>query len=399
MRAVNLANILANRGHQVVIWSALFFHQEKRKRDHLNFQFKYSQNIEYRLIDSPGYIKHIGFSRLFDHACLAWNLRKSLNREIEFPDAAFIGYPPIEAAFIMSGWLKKRNIPFLLDVKDMWPDIFLEIFPRVCQWVGKIALYPYFYMAKKIINRAAGVTTISNDFFIWIEKTKKISTSIFSRVLPLVAPKYHLSDSDSQAAKAWWENQGLKGVEAYKFGFVGSLSRAFNFEPIFEAAAKCMEEGISCQFIICGDGPKKIELMKRASKFKNVIFPGWIDRPQAEFLKKDCLAILAPYEDTKDFSASIPNKVIDAWQSGKLILCSLGDPFQRYLNDNLAGLSYCNDRPNSFYNAMNELIKDSGLVKRLESGASELYLNEFDFERNFINVAKDLETLAHGVKY
>jgi glycosyltransferase involved in cell wall biosynthesis len=299
----------------------------------------------------------------------------------------------------MSGWLKKRNIPFLLDVKDMWPDIFLEIFPRAFQGIGKIALYPYFYMARKIINRAAGVTTISNDFFKWIDKTKKISKSKFSRVLPLVAPQYHLDDAESQAAKVWWESQGLKGFESHKFGFIGSLSRAFNFEPIFEAAAKCIEKDISCQFIICGDGPKKVELMKRAGRLENVIFPGWVDRPQAEFLKKNCLAILAPYEDAKDFSASIPNKVIDAWQCGKLILCSLGEPFHSYLNDNFAGLSYSNDQPNSFYCAINELIKDSGLVKRLESGASKLYSNEFDFERNYIKVAKDLEALAHGVKY
>ena len=398
MRAMNLADVLVSRGHKVVIWSSLFFHQEKRKRDHLIYQFEYKKNLEYRLIDSPGYQKHIGFSRLFDHACLAWNLKKSLDNEIDLPDVAFLGYPPIETAFIMSSWLEKRNIPFLLDIKDMWPNIFLEIFPRAFQSIGKIVLYPYFYMAKKIIYRATGVTTISSNFLEWIDKIKKISGLEFSRVLPLVAPIYLPSNFDLDVSKIWWRDQGLKDSKAYKFGFIGSLSRAFDFEPIFQAAEKLMEDGIDCQFIVCGEGPKKIELMSRASKLKNVIFPGWVDRLQAEYLKQSCMAILAPYEDTKDFSASIPNKVIDAWQSGRPILCSLSGPFEQYLNDHLAGLSYRNDESNSLYNVIKKLVNNPGLVKELEDGAIKVYLSEFDFEKKYMNVVIDLEAIVHGAR-
>ena len=113
MRAINLANALTSAGHNVVLWSASFNHQTKAHRYNEYKSIQHSKNLEIRLIPSPGYKKNISFGRLFDHMVLAKNLKKLLKQEKVSPDAAFIGYPPIEAASIMTHWLKKRNTPCL----------------------------------------------------------------------------------------------------------------------------------------------------------------------------------------------------------------------------------------------------------------------------------------------
>ena len=80
------------------------------------------------MIPSIGY-KNIGFLRILDHIILGINLKKYLSKkDIELPDFAFIGYPPIETSFFLINWLRNNKIKFILDVKDDWPETFLHHF-------------------------------------------------------------------------------------------------------------------------------------------------------------------------------------------------------------------------------------------------------------------------------
>ena len=81
MRAMNLSNALGQAGHKVVLWSSAFYHQEKRHRSTTAQSIKVSDQLKIRLIPSRGYHNHIGVGRLFDHAQLAFNLKKMLNHE------------------------------------------------------------------------------------------------------------------------------------------------------------------------------------------------------------------------------------------------------------------------------------------------------------------------------
>ena len=110
MRAMNLANSLISNGDRVVIWSSNFFHQKKihrfpKKKISINF----SKDLEIKLINSIGYKNNIGIKRLLDHAQLGANLFNELkDYKGGLPDKVFIGYPPIEFAFVAAQWFKKK---------------------------------------------------------------------------------------------------------------------------------------------------------------------------------------------------------------------------------------------------------------------------------------------------
>ena len=133
MRAMNLADALIKKGHKVVLWSSAFYHQEKRHRETTFTAIQVNDKLEIRLIPSPGYYSNIGLKRLWDHAIMAKNLKRELAKISKKPDVAFLGYPPIEVAVVMGNWLKKNNVKFLLDIKDLWPSIFIDALP------GKVA--------------------------------------------------------------------------------------------------------------------------------------------------------------------------------------------------------------------------------------------------------------------
>ena len=144
MRAMNLANALVEAGHKVVLWSSAFYHQEKRHRCRVAQRIVVSPQLEIRLIPSPGYFRNIGLGRLWDHAILARNLGQQLKQEMISPDVAFIGYPPIEAAAVMTRWLRVRGVPSILDIKDQWPTKFMNALHKTVRPLGRIIFNIYF---------------------------------------------------------------------------------------------------------------------------------------------------------------------------------------------------------------------------------------------------------------
>jgi hypothetical protein len=163
MRAINLSNSLVSKGHQVTLWSANFDHFTKKHRYKGSRTINYNTNLQIKLIDSVGYKKNQGITRLIDQAQLAFGLHFAL-KKMELPDIAFIGYPPIEVAWIMSRFLKKNSVPMVLDVKDMWPEVFLRALPKYARNIGKLLLSPYYYLMNSIFKSATGISSISQDF-------------------------------------------------------------------------------------------------------------------------------------------------------------------------------------------------------------------------------------------
>ena len=167
MRAMNLANSLIKNGHSVTLWSSSFYHQEKKHRSSNDENIQINENLEIKLIHSPGYQKNISLARLIDHFLLAKNLKKHLSKSNSLPDVAFIGYPPIETASVMIDWLKKNNVPTIIDIKDQWPVILVRSFPKLIKPLALIALSPYYYFAKRAIRKSDGISSMSNAFINW----------------------------------------------------------------------------------------------------------------------------------------------------------------------------------------------------------------------------------------
>ena len=91
---MNLANFFTKKKHNVTIFSSRFFHLEKKHR--LNKEVnKINKLLTTVLIPSPGYKKHIGVKRIFDHVILGKNLYKILKKQKNIPYIAIICYTPI----------------------------------------------------------------------------------------------------------------------------------------------------------------------------------------------------------------------------------------------------------------------------------------------------------------
>ena len=395
MRAINLANALVDLGHHVTLWSSCFYHQKKCHRSLKRKIINISPLLEIRLIPSPGYKRNIGLDRLWDHAVLAYNLKNWLSENQSPPDVAFIGYPPIEVAAIMTKWLSARNVPSLLDVKDQWPDIFINAFPKKLKRIGSILLYPYFFLAKNTMRSTNGIVTMAQGFLEWTNAFAERSVTQYDIISPLTPPPVHLSKIDLQQAKLWWETKGINtqtDESIFRIIFIGTLSSAFDFSTIADAAKILLKTNNNIQFIICGDGPKKTEIENLMKGIPNIYFPGWIDSNKIKVLASYSNVFIAPYRNTDDFIRSIPNKILDALSLGLPIITPLSGEVEILIKKNELGLYYTDAQ--SLADSINTLYQDKKLIKQMSANSAETFKNQFSFEKVYSTLACHLEKIA-----
>jgi glycosyltransferase involved in cell wall biosynthesis len=353
-----------------------------------------SENLEYRLIPSPGYDRNIGLGRLWDHAVLGVNLRRMLNDRMDLPDVCFIGYPPIETATVMARWLKERGVPTLLDVKDQWPTLFLDSVPSPFKALGRIVLSPYYLSARRAMRDATGISAMADSFLQWALLFAGRSRSSHDIVVPLTSPRNESGDADLLEASEWWAARGVREDSTPRFCFIGNHARSFDFNPIVAAARSLAENHVDCDLIIAGTGESSADWKKAATGLPNVRFPGWINPAQARILARVCSGFLAPYIGSDDFQRSVPNKVIDALSFGLPVVTSLRGEVAALIDEFEVGLRYGTDANRTLYECLMILIEDSALQRRMSRNALQLYEERFSYERVYGAVVAHLEDLA-----
>lgn len=395
MRAMNLANKLEALGHDVVIWSSSFNHQKKSHRKFsVAKRHKASVRICIRLIYSVGYKNHVGIKRLLDHWQLGFNLAKALRKEKNRPDIAFIGYPTIEFAYSASNWLKSNNVPFVVDVKDQWPHILSKNFPIFLRLFVDFILYRYYYMGRRILSGSDAICSMTEGFLEWAQTfCGRNSDNDF--IAPLTSFAEKVTRGDARPNLKYWHCLGVEPNNAsIRLMFVGSISRSFNFAPIYEAAKIAQEQGKDWQFVICGDGDYRKRVERKFSNLDNVIFPGWINRDLYADLAKMAHVALAPYHNEPNYQLNIPNKIIDALMLGKPIITPLSGEVKSLVNKYECGLIYEESSDISLFEKIAFLAANPIVLKAMAENSKNVYQSIFAADKVYTNMVNKLEILV-----
>lgn len=390
---MNLANALVDAGHEVLLWSSAFYHQEKRHRTPDATTVTIGERLRIRLVPSRGYSRNIGPGRLIDHAQLAHNLARELRGwSEELPDVAFVGFPPIETAAAMTRWLKIRGIPVMLDAKDQWPTIFVEPLPAALRPVGRVLLQPYFHYARRAMRDSAAYCAMSSEFVDWMCELSGRPRRTSDHVAPLTAPRPVVEPAAAEQAREWWNARGVTGASRRRVTFVGSLSSAFDFRVVREIAQGYLAAGRDCQFVICGEGDESPAVRELSRGVQNMILPGWIDQPKISALMGMSAATVAPYINNDAFMRSIPNKILDSLAAGLPVLTTLQGTTARLVSDEAVGFSSGDAAELGGY--LNGLLEDPSMWTAASTNARNVYDRRFSSQKVYGDLVRALEELA-----
>ncbi len=379
-RSGALARALAQRGHQVVWWTSAFSHIRKQFIESPS-SVEINPNLRIRLLRGCGYRKNVSFSRFRDHSQIARKFRQEARTESQ-PDIIVTALPTVELCVETVNYGLEFGTPVVLDMRDMWPDIFVDAVPRIARPVARLLLQPMFRRARYACSHATAIIGITDQFVAWGLERGGRPRGALDVSFPLSHETTSPDSAQLEEACNFWVQQGVSPSDrVVNICYFGNVNRQLDLMHVIEAARTLHLQRVPVRFVLCGKGERLDEYRRAAAGLPNVLLPGWVNQAQITTLMNCSLAGLDPLPDRYDFLATINNKAIIYLSAGLPVISSprTGTLFELVARHQ-CGVSYDALDSNGLAAIAAKLVSDESAHAQMSANARRLYRERFSPE-------------------
>ncbi len=277
--------------------------------------------------------------------------------------------PPIFQAF--TAWFVSFICfkPFLLEIRDLWPEFAIDI------GVLKNPIIIYFsrWLERFLYNRSTHILVNSpayRDFLI----EKGIKEEKISFIPNGVDITLFVTDKKGKKIR---EKYGLN--DKFVVTYAGALGLANDIYTLLNAANQLRTES-EIHFFIAGDGKErsKIESYAQTFNLSNVTFAGAI--PKSEMynilgMSDACVAIL---KNIPMFKMTYPNKVFDYMAAGRPTILAIDGVIRKVVEDAHGGIFVPPGDDKALVYAIKKLNKNRELAKEIGLSARKYVVKHFN---------------------
>jgi len=375
-------------GHDVTWWTSSFDHSLKKHRTYGD-KIYYSNNSKILLLEGSSYKKNISLSRIFNHRSLAKQF-KSRIFNYNVPDVIICSFPVIELCSAAVQYANKNNIPIIIDVRDLWPDIFLDFVPRWSKYFVKPMLYKMLKDTEYIFKNSTNIFAVSDGYLNWALKKADRNPRFYDRVFPLGYPDKNKFKNKAKEVTKYLKSLGVDQSKKILL-FIGSFGKTYDLSTVIEVARHYDNKNNNLQFVFCGDGDNYDQWTMQAKGVSNIIFTGWLDSNGINHLLNISTIGLAAY--VKGAPQGLPNKLFEYMSTGLPILSSLEGETKELLKIENIGVNYESANINDLIKKI-ELLLDENTLKVLSINSLELFYKKFSAKTIYAKFRNQIEGLA-----
>ena len=391
MRAGLIAEALAAAGHEVTWWTSTFDHVAKAHRPRSDDTYVMASNYEIELLHASAYSTNHSFARMRHHRQIAaaFALRAT---GAPAPDLVYCCIPTLEVTDAALRYARPRDIPLVVDVRDLWPDVFVDAVPGGLRLLARAALHGEFTRATRIFRQATAIVAISEKYLEWALRYADRPLGRWDRVFPHGYPTETITPEELERAR---QQLLTMGVDPGRIvcTFVGTFGHSYDFAPVIETARRLSEAGDQrVMFVFAGEGERDSEWRALASGLTNVVFTGWLSASGIQALMGMSSVGLAAYRDGAP--QGLPNKIFEFLSVGLPILSSLSGEAEELLNEAGCGLTYSAREPASFAVALERLVADPSIRNEMSRRAQAEFEETFRADYVYPALVRHLEELV-----
>lgn len=219
---------------------------------------------------------------------------------IQRPDVIWVTSPPLTTAVAGRIISRLRRVPYILDVRDLWPDSVIELDAMKNRFFIRIL-----EGLERWVYRGATAISLAVPGF-----RERIAAKIKSIVdfvdLPNGVPDFMLTE----APRPVFFQNAIEGKFVVLFS--GNMGIAQGLDRVMDAA-KLLKSREEMMFVFVGDGVKKAELEQEAqqSQLKNVIFVESQARSEMPSIISASHVGLVPLKNVDLFTNALPSKMFE----------------------------------------------------------------------------------------
>ncbi len=352
-RHYDLGKELVKQGHHVVIFATSFhhtLHRETRLQLGENWKIEDVDGVKFVWLRTPPYWRNDWrrVRNMVVYMFRAWWLGRKLPKlssEIKKPDI-LLGSSVHLLAVLAAYWLSKYyNVPFVMEVRDLWPQTLIDM--------GKLSPQHPITKALQILEK-----------FLY-NQAKRIITPLPN------AHEYIISCGIPREKVVWIPN----GVDLSRFNnnvypersnndfnvmYVGAHGLANGLDTLIQAAKIVQDSGYQkIHFILVGDGPEKPRLIALAKDLNlyNIEFHKSMPKNQVPSIlnKADATVFLLHNIPLYKYGISL-NKLFDYLATGKPLILA-GSPVNNPVQEAQCGLTVPPGDPRALAEAIIKLYQ------------------------------------------
>lgn len=372
-----IAEMLVDAGYEVDLITSSFQHWEKAQRD-VNAEAYRAHPFNVLFIGEPGYTRNLDPRRIYSHHVAAKNLRTLFEeRFAEDPHAYDLIYaeiPPNDIARVCGEVAQEHDIPFVVDVNDLWPEAMrmaLDI-----PIISDILFAPFAADAKRTYEMITAAVGTSDEY---AERPVADRDAPYERRTVYVGNDLEVFD----------EGVRVHGAEVSKpdgelwVSYAGMLGASYDLETLIRAAGAAADvledDGIVLRLKILGDGPDKQRLEELAGSLNAPVdFLGYTpyDEMAAWLSASDILVNSL----VRSAPQSIVTKIGDYVAAGRALINTGSSPeFKAKVDADGIGINVLAEDVPALAAAIIELAQDEG--SRTVFGHRARCLAEQEFDR------------------
>ena len=387
LRTGMLADRLAENGHVVRWWVSAFEHQRKVMLFDKDEEVPLSDNLTLQVMRGSGYRKNISLSRYLDHRIIAKKFRIQSRKKLR-PDIIVASVPCHHLAYETVRYARSMNVPVFADVRDLWPDIFLDNIHHVFfKKIGRIFLRNDFARLRFLLRNANALLAISNGCLQWGLDNAGRPPNKWDRVFFLGYKESHMSPAHGNGTLLpdWLRGKDDKKILV----FIGTFGFSYELILILQAARRIEAAGQNniC-FVIAGTGEQAEAVQREARGLSNVILPGWIGSNEIRMLLSRGYAGLLSCRSIED---ALPNKTFEYLSAGLPVISSLEGEMADMIERFKLGINYRPGDLEGLCHAIDTLVGDTRLREEMSANALDFFRKHGDADTIYTEFAKHIE--------
>lgn len=277
--------------------------------------------------------------------------------------------PPIFQG--VSAWLVAtlRRRPFLLEIRDLWPEFAIELGVLKNPLLIKLSLW----LERFLYSQAVHLIVNSPAYRDYL-----IDKGIPEAKITLIpnGVDTHMFDPKASGERIR-KDLGLNGH--FIVTYAGALGLANDIQTILRAAERLREQS-NIHFLLVGDGKERAQLqeMARQLELPNVTFTGICPKSEIAEILAASDACIACLKDIPMFRTTYPNKVFDYMAAGRPTILAIDGVIRKVIEAAGGGLFVPPGNDTALAQAVHDLSRDRQKARAVGTAARTYVVKHFD---------------------
>jgi glycosyltransferase involved in cell wall biosynthesis len=284
-------------------------------------------------------------------------------------DLVFATSTPLSVGFPALIIKKIKNIPYVFEVRDLWPEVPIQMGAFKNKIIKKLLIW----FEKLIYKNAEHIVALSPGM---AEGVLKYESAL----------KVSMISNMSKVDSFWPREKNLNlmkklklNTKSFKLIHFGSLGQANGAFTIIESA-KLLKNNDNFEFIFIGGGSTEQELKDLCTKYnlKNVHFLGSFPLDKTSEIVNLCDVSIVSFLDLPILYTNSPNKLFDSLSAGKPIIVNSAGWTKDLVEKHSCGFYVNPNIPIELVNKLKELKDNIKMMKSMSNNGRLLAETVYD---------------------